>query len=135
MTEHQWILGRDTGVSSKTILAVMMGVITQPTQCGFDYDVPHDPADFGRCYRLLKLFPAWRVRLEEVANLFPKWRPMVREWSELERTYERELPTGKCRELYDRMRLLVDEGMLCDGWVRESPYSWRRAPAVDAQQS
>ena len=57
MTPTDWLLSRDTGISSETILAVMTGSeIERP-------GVPHDTADFGRCHRLLGHFPEWRSRM------------------------------------------------------------------------
>jgi hypothetical protein len=50
---REWLQGRDTGTSSVTICSVITGL---PSHHGH-YDVPHDPDDFGRCYRLLKLLP------------------------------------------------------------------------------
>jgi len=76
-TPQKWLRGRDTGISSCTIYAVMMN------QSMDDYNIPHDPDDFGRCYRLLQLFPEWTKRLDEVASRFPIWRPFVREWDKL----------------------------------------------------
>lgn len=104
-----WLLSGDTGISSTTIWSVMMG--EKPSGGGgFGPSVPWDPSDFGRCYRLLKRFPAWRKRLGEVADALPDWAPLVREWDELERLYEQELPTGSAPTLYARMKVLIDEG-------------------------
>src|SRR5690606_32787600 len=98
-----WIVGYDTGISSRTIWHVMMG--TPPPS---RVDIPHDPGDFGRCYRLLKLIPEWRGRLREVAERYPIWGPMVEAWDELERMYEAALATEKnvsdeSRRMYRRM--------------------------------
>jgi hypothetical protein len=104
-----WIVGEDTGISSRTIWAVMMGV--RPERA----NVPIDPADFGRCYRLLKVAPEWRERLGEVAEAYPIWGPMVAAWDELEVMYEAAVATGKnvspeSRRMYDRMRELRASG-------------------------
>lgn len=109
MTENEWIIGNDTGISSETIWAVMMGVSNSGTR-PFGFDVPHDPSDFGRCYRLLKYIPEWKGRLNEVATCFPKWIPMVREWDKMIAIYERDLESGKSSELFDLMQKLEDEG-------------------------
>jgi len=105
MRPAEWIVGNDTGVSSKTVWAIMMGGIPENA-----FDVPHDPADFGRCYRLLKLFPEWRKRLREVAAVFPKWGPMVREWDKMTELYERDYRTGRSAELFNLMCSLEEEG-------------------------
>jgi hypothetical protein len=124
MTPIEWLLSGDTGVSSKTILAVMTG-----SELGgaFGPDVPHDPSDFGRCYRLLQNFPEWRARLPEVATAYPIWGPMVDAWDELATIYEEEKQnkSGKAPKLYERMRKLVEEGRLAAGWKKTGPGSWR----------
>jgi hypothetical protein len=111
----KWILGPDTGISSKTIWAVMMGAIEAGRP--FGYDIPHDPDDFGRCYRLLEKFPEWKPRLKEVAEKFPEWGPMVREWDKMTALYEEELPTGEAPKLYSLMKKLEDEGRIAAGWT------------------
>ena len=83
-TPEEWIAGRDTGASSATIWSALTG---SPSPDG-RYDVPHDGADFGRCYRLLDLFPEWRPRLVEVAVKHPAWTPFAREWAALTALYE-----------------------------------------------
>lgn len=95
-----WIGNGDTGISAETIWRVMTGKI------GHEYwhpDVPHDPGDFGRCYRLLRVMPSWRARLPEVSAKYRQWKPFVDAWDELTALYEEELPSGKCLKLYARM--------------------------------
>lgn len=101
-----WLTNGDTGTSSLTIWHVMM---RRQLSANFWPGVPLDPSDFGRCYRLLKVMPSWRSRLNEVAEEFPKWRPLVDAWDELTALYERDLPTGRCHELYVRMAQLRGE--------------------------
>jgi hypothetical protein len=101
-----WLTGGDTGISSLTIWQVMTGrPVTDP---GFHPDVPHDPADFGRCYRLLKLMPSWTARLSEVATAHPRWSGLVENWGELTDLYEQELPGGNAPKLYERIRALIE---------------------------
>jgi hypothetical protein len=119
----RWICGRDTGVSSKTIWAVMVGAISSLTHCGGEYDVPHDNQDFGRCYRLLMLFPEWEKRLVEVGRYLPKWRPFVLAWPELKALYEKEEISSR---LFERLKECEDEGFYLDGWRRTGPYSLSR---------
>lgn len=105
MTPEDWLNGRDTGTSSRTIYAVLQN-------CRMDcYDVPHDPDDFGRCYRLLKLFPAWKDRLPEVTLRFPAWAALVREWDKLTAMYEAAINSKADRapEMYALMRELRKE--------------------------
>ena len=106
----EWLLGGDTGISSKTIVGVMTGCACNWT------DIPYDPSDFGRCYRLLKLIPEWRGRMREMGERYPKWGPMAEAWEELTALYEEELQRadGRAPKLYERMRTLEKEG-----WKRE----------------
>jgi hypothetical protein len=96
----RWLEGVDTGISSETIWRTLTG------ETPSDTDVPCDPSDFGRCYRLLKIMPEWRPRLREVARKYRDWRPFVRHWDELTALYEAEDPTGTYPKLYERMQKL-----------------------------
>lgn len=121
MTPIGWLLSNDTGTSSKTICAVMTGSdIPRP-------DVPYDLDDFGRCYRLLKLFPEWVERMPEVGRKFPEWGPMVAEWEKLMGMYaagcdeDGRLTRGNARprqKLHGRLVELVEAGRLAAGWKR-----------------
>jgi len=128
MKPEQWIIGYDTGTSSKTIWAVMMDAVTG-NEPWHTFGVPGDPDDFGRCYRLLVLFPEWRARLNEVAEKFPEWIGLVREWDKLSLLYERDYPTGRSDELYKAMQVLIDEGRVAAGWIQTAPGCWERKRA------
>lgn len=95
-----WIRNGDTGTSSETIWSVLSGHPVRKT------DIPYDPDDFGRCYRLLRVMPSWRARLGEVADVHSAWRPLVDAWDELTALYEEELPSGRCPKLYQRLQVL-----------------------------
>jgi hypothetical protein len=102
-----WAQGRDTGISSGTIYSVLTG---RGSPCR-GHDIPHDPSDFGRCYRLLALFPEWRPQLYLVAKAYPAWKPFVREWDKLTAMYEDALndtPAGAW--MYRWMQELEKEG-------------------------
>ena len=105
---NRWTAGLTTGISSITIWSVMTG--RPHGLAGFGPDVPHDPADFGRCHRLLQAFPEWRVRLGEVVVRYPAWGPMIREWDRMTALYEREIQRqdGMAPELYELMQSLQD---------------------------
>jgi len=122
---HQWLQSRDTGTSSKTIFYVMTGAVTETgLRCEGAFDIPYDPADFGRCYRLLDSFPEWRNRLGDVAKTFPKWGPLVENWKELENLYRQEYQLGKAPLLYARMRQLYPDCMVAEGWRRTGENSY-----------
>lgn len=141
MNPNEWILSMDTGTSSKTIWAVMMGVVKEKRQCDdMNYDVPHDPSDFERCWKLLVQIPEWKARLQEVADIFPKWIPFIREWKKLTEmyyqwridinNYEQLLPKDRIKfkfhGMYDFMQELEHEGMLLDGWMCKGKGSYER---------
>ncbi len=97
MRAAAWLLSGDTGTSSETICAAMLGIEIDRGHRSLP-DVPRDMGDFGRCHRLLAAFPEWRSRLSEVAIQHAQWRRLVAAWDELTRLYE----TGdhdKCRAL------------------------------------
>lgn len=97
----KWFHGPDTGLSSRTIFRKLSG---KQWRGEFDYDTtPADPADFGRCHRLLHSFTGWRARIVEMADV-PGWAGLVAAWDELEALYLEELPSGQCPKLYARMR-------------------------------
>lgn len=111
--EYAWLIGRDTGLSSLTIFSVLSvehGKYAMATRGWFRFTVPHDPADLGRCLRLLDAVPEWRDRLGEVAAVYPEWAPLVRDWTEIERLYVEELPARTAPKCYAAMRVLIDEG-------------------------
>jgi hypothetical protein len=108
VSPQQWLKGRDVGISSCTIYAVMMNTPTPMST----YDVPHDPSDFGRCYRLLELFPQWKMRMDEVGERFPKWIPFLASWGQLTVMYEHAIRTKAkaVPEMYELMKRLECQG-------------------------
>lgn len=107
MKPNDWIMSGDVGISSKTIWAVMQGCKSPQWA-----SPPLDPSDFGRCYRMLVLFPKWRKRLSEVAARHKDWGPMIREWDHLTDLFieESHSTTGMAPKLYARMQELLKEG-------------------------
>jgi hypothetical protein len=75
---HAWIVGNDTGESSKTLWAVMMG--QKPDRSSY----PHDAYDLGRCLRLLRAIPEWKERLWEMSAVSDYWAALVPAWPQLE---------------------------------------------------
>ena len=104
-----WIINGETGSSSLTIWAVMMGAVDlDNNESQADHDIPCDPDDFSRCYELLKLIPEWRERLPEVAEVFagilPAWKLLVEKWDVLTALYEEEHESGEAPKLYDLLQ-------------------------------
>lgn len=101
-----WLLTDETGLSSVCLCATMLG--KRSMFCGrYNRAHPRDPADFRRCYQLLKIFPEWRGRIGEMATVSPEWAALAREWDELERLYEEERPNKTLPKLYDKMEGLT----------------------------
>lgn len=100
----QWLLSRDTGVSSKAIVAQLSNIVLESP---FSMDHPHDPADLGRCIRLLEAIPEFRERLDEMKQVSLIWAALVDHWDELETLYKEELPTGRAPKCYARMQQII----------------------------
>jgi hypothetical protein len=111
LKEHllKWLAGRDTGLSSRFILAYMERDTTVSAMDGFEINYPHDPSDLGRCIRLMDIEPTYRTRIMEMAHLCPEWAAMASHWSELEALYREELAedTGRAERTYYRMFELI----------------------------
>jgi len=114
----EWALGRDTGASSKTMLRAAL----RPLKGG---DIPHDPSDFGRCYRLIQAVPELRGYFPTMVANCPRLAPYIEEWEDLCIMYERELKNanGKAPELYARLKELSDASMIAAGYVK-TPFGW-----------
>lgn len=76
----RWILSGDTGLSSEAICSHMQGI--EPKRASY----PGDPADLGRCLRLLERIPEWKSRIKEMAVYGPGWAGQVERWEELAAT-------------------------------------------------
>jgi hypothetical protein len=94
----QWFFGDDTGMSSIAIWMRMTG-LGRYSQRRFAY--PYDTSDFGRCHRLLRMFPDWDIK--RMRRVSPVWRALADAWPELTKLYVRDLPTGRSEELYRRL--------------------------------
>lgn len=77
-----WLQGRDTGISSKTMFSALTGI---PVVC---YDIPYDIADIGRCIRMLKACPELRNSIYKVSDKHIEWQPFIDCWKQLEIDYE-----------------------------------------------
>jgi hypothetical protein len=138
----QWLLGKDTGISSRAICSVL-----STGSAGEDRCPPADPDDFGRCYRLLRFIPEFRGRLNEVAAVLPQWGPMIAAWNELEERYsliseadgaysEKSYGDNKAAAsaMYQRMRELNEDGYAADGWTNTgAPGCWRKGESAHTE--
>ena len=83
-----WFCGNDTGISSKCIAAYMSGVAPEDIRYT---SPPSDPADLGRCLRLLEKFPEWKTRIPEMANVSKRWADMVPHWDAVAHSMDEEV--------------------------------------------
>lgn len=114
----EWSLGGDTGASSKTMLRAAI----RPVKGG---DIPHDPSDFGRCYRLLEAVPELRLYFPQMVANCPRLTPYINEWDELAMLYEREKAngTGRAPDLYARLKKLSEASMIAAGYTK-TEFGW-----------
>lgn len=118
-----WMMGRDTGTSSKAIMSKMFGGAPP-------WDTyPSDSADLGRCLRLLIAIPEWRSRIGEMSDVGHVWTALIARWGDLEATYledeaNREMP-GYTFKTTALMRKLIDGGLDADPLVTVTSRSER----------
>ena len=77
----RWLLGTDTGVSSRWLLACIVG--SSSTVEPRDRSLPRDAGDFGRCSRMLDA-TGLRPRLAE-AGAHGEWARILPVWDTLEK--------------------------------------------------
>jgi hypothetical protein len=76
-----WFAGGDTGISSKAIAAYMCGGDMKAGRSW--HSAPSDPADLGRCLRLLEIFPEWKERMPEMASVNDDWARIIPHWDKM----------------------------------------------------
>ena len=87
--QAKWWLGLDVGKSSAAIFAVFAeeGCWCHKAKKFGNGSTPADADDFGRCKRLLDMFPEWRTKLNKIVEAYPntKWGKVIERWEELEK--------------------------------------------------
>ncbi|NTF18131.1 hypothetical protein G6L37_06910 [Agrobacterium rubi] len=106
---NSWIVSGDVGQSSKTVWATMLGITLEDSEINH----PHDPADIGRCLRLLSIMPEWQPRISELASLSPTWKALAERWADIRSSMETEagIAWEKAKSApatYDFMRSIID---------------------------
>ncbi len=111
-----WVMSDDTGSSSKAICAYMTGSGSK------QWSYPHDPADLGRCLRLLHQIPEWKPRISEMAEHGPGWAGLIACWDDLAATMEDEvgIDWSKGRSAPDTYRLM--QLAIADGFRLDPSY-------------
>lgn len=97
MRVMHWLLGDDTGMSSKAIVETM--VRGAPGRNRYH---PADGGDLGRCLRLLRVVPEWAPRLGEMKAVSPQWARLIDHWDELARIH-----AGGDFDIHQRMREIL----------------------------
>lgn len=96
-----WLRCDETGASSEYLAGVLSGKFHRPAA------YPHDPADFGRCVKMLEAAPELNKKLYRLNKRGPHWRALWLHWDELTRLWRDESPSGTCPRLYARMQELL----------------------------
>lgn len=128
MTQTEWVVYGETGISSKTMWSAINGASTkeQNNRKGNKFDVPHDPADFRRCYEYVKSTNVTKDQLKIVKDVFKWFAPFIDNWDKIVEIYESEKEQRSCPKTYDYIQELENESRILDGWVKTSEYSWER---------
>lgn len=99
----QWFADQDTGISSEAMATIAMGAKKSKLA---RFDAPHDPADFGRCYRLVQAVPELREHFPRIGRMVPAFAEILKEWDSLCALYLQDLPSGRSDALYRRIKEL-----------------------------
>jgi hypothetical protein len=75
---------------------------------------PHDPADLGRCLRLLEAVPEWKPRIVEMSRHSIGWAVLSARWDEIAASMADEVGIDwskgtKAPKTYALMRSSLDE--------------------------
>ena len=98
----EWWCCGDVGESSEAIVFVMCSLPPKTILKDLWTPYPHDSSDFGRCYKLLKVFPEWKKRIKEMGCLGEIWKRIALAWDELEKLYEQ----NSHKKLYTKLQQL-----------------------------
>lgn len=87
----EWIIGDNTGASSKTMWTAVMG-IDASNPPAFWFDIPHDADDFSRCLKLYNECELTKDDLAKVSAMFPEWKGIIDKWDILTEMYNSNHP-------------------------------------------
>lgn len=97
----QWFASDDCGASSEAMACIALGATE-----GYFYP-PVDGSDFGRCYRLVFLVPQIKLFFPDIAKACPDFIPVLDNWDELCKLYEKGRCGAERTELDKMVRSLV----------------------------
>ena len=111
----KWMRSHDSGASSEAIAMHMIAGWS-------DGSFPRDPADLGRCLRLLELFPEWKPRIGEMSKYGAVWQAYADQWEDMESSMRDEVgidwSKGRSAEkTYGLMKRIE-----ADGWRSDPEY-------------
>lgn len=89
-----WLDSDDVGMSSKFMASVLSG------QFEAEFAIPYDPADFGRCVRMIQAVPELEQHLNKMLEHGPMWKAVVGNWGR----WSAMLNEDQSRALYEEMR-------------------------------
>lgn len=89
-----WLMTGETGISSKTMLGVALGIKMNRL------DAPCDPSDFRRCHLLVKKIPEIKNFFPEIAKKVPQFKGILENWNELEKVLKKDEKFRASSELY-----------------------------------
>jgi hypothetical protein len=84
----EWLASGDTGISSETLAFEYLGT-ERKGHFGIGY--PHDPADLGRCLRLIARVPGVRPCVDRLALKHEGWAKAAKVWDEITASMEEEV--------------------------------------------
>lgn len=85
----EWLASGETGLSSETMAFWIAFDIKRE-----DRHHPLDPADFGRCLRLLEAVPEMRPHLHRMCEVSKPWAAIAARWDEIEACHIEEVGLG-----------------------------------------
>ncbi len=87
----EWLLRGDTGISSKTMCAGILGI-----DLGWYAGKPYDIDDLGRCVRFCEATEVTDEDLRKICDTYPWWEEMYKRWKVLRSLYRQ----NQAREIY-----------------------------------
>lgn len=89
-----WLDSDDVGMSSKFMASVLSG------QFKAEFAIPYDPADFGRCVRMIQAIPELEQQIGEMRKHGRMWTAVADNWAR----WSEMLDEGQNKALYEEMR-------------------------------
>ena len=85
----EWLIDGDNGISSECLALTAIGLLRRLSWV--DKEPPADPADLGRCLRLLHRHPWIREVAFPRLRRLPQWRRLIKNWDKLAGMMEKEV--------------------------------------------